>query len=224
MQSPESPLLVMDPNTDLCFEFVPNATATTILHLKNIHSENVAFKVKTTAPRAYLVRPNQGILRSNEAKELNIIMQPLGEHPGEVNHRFKVLAASTSLSPKATSQEVMDFWNSLSNEKIQSAKLGVKVEERAQPEPVEPDTQKADQKSEHIKSQIKDLGEFNHKLESEKGDLENQLRRIQDDLKRKEEMVKHAEETKNGGFGILHILMCFVAGMIFGYLSSVSNS
>lgn len=39
---------------------------TSHLHLRNPTNDTVIFKVKTTAPRQYCVRPNSGVLQSQE--------------------------------------------------------------------------------------------------------------------------------------------------------------
>lgn len=44
-----------------------------ILTIKNIHDLPIMFKVKTTMPVNYLVRPNQGILKPNAEAEVKVI-------------------------------------------------------------------------------------------------------------------------------------------------------
>ncbi|CAM9750140.1 unnamed protein product [Pylaiella littoralis] len=44
------------------------------LHLTNNGSESVAFKVKTTKPKRYLVRPNQGVIAPTENLEVSIVL------------------------------------------------------------------------------------------------------------------------------------------------------
>jgi hypothetical protein len=43
-----------------------------ILHIKNISQEKIIFKVKTTQPSWYFVRPNQQILEANGSEEVII--------------------------------------------------------------------------------------------------------------------------------------------------------
>lgn len=52
------------------------ALTKTIVTVSNLSSTpgGVAFKVKTTKPRRYIVRPNQGILGPGERKEVAILM------------------------------------------------------------------------------------------------------------------------------------------------------
>lgn len=81
------------------------ALAKTLVTVSNLSSNpgGVAFKVKTTKPRRYLVRPNQGILGPGERKEVAILMssekqaeaqKELEEHA--VSDKFQVVYLSLS--------------------------------------------------------------------------------------------------------------------------------
>ena len=60
-------IVTIDPETDLVFldvkgpDSVPGQLKAT-LTIANLTKGNLAYKVKTTAPRHYVVKPNQGIL------------------------------------------------------------------------------------------------------------------------------------------------------------------
>ncbi|CAG9310138.1 unnamed protein product [Blepharisma stoltei] len=230
----ERVFLMMIPNKELEFEYIQNATVTSSLNLKNVHTAPVAFKVRTTAPKSYLVRPSQGILYPGEAKELSIIMQPLSEHPGDVAHRFLVQAIPTQLNPSTcSSQDLNDIWTN-AKEGSQNTKLSVKIldEQRVfQPrptvyiDPVENQPKPSVEKIEEIKKQIKEQANFNAKLEEKSNELEAKLKKLNEEQKRKEFDPKRVgTETADKGFGLFHILMCLVAGIILGYLSSVNRN
>lgn len=70
MASTQEPLLQITPNDEVVFEFVPNETITSILELVSLAGTNVAFKLKTTAPKVFLIRPNQGVLAPGETVNL----------------------------------------------------------------------------------------------------------------------------------------------------------
>jgi len=55
------------------------------LELTNISSSLVAFKIKTTAPERYLVRPTQGYLTLQETKKCVIILSKMREFPSSEN-------------------------------------------------------------------------------------------------------------------------------------------
>lgn len=51
------------------------------IHVKNDTESPIAFKVKTTAPKLYCVRPNSGVLQPGEAGQVTIIFQGLPDEP-----------------------------------------------------------------------------------------------------------------------------------------------
>lgn len=58
--------------------------------------EKVAFKVQTTVPEAYLVRPSVGFLGIGEVSEVVITLKTGKLHPTQ-KHKFSVLAVPTDL-------------------------------------------------------------------------------------------------------------------------------
>jgi len=54
---------------------VVNKTLEKSLFLKNTSEKAVAFKVKTTAPKRYCVRPNSSVIKAHESIEVRIVMQ-----------------------------------------------------------------------------------------------------------------------------------------------------
>lgn len=50
---------------------------TEYFHLSNPTEKNIAFKVKTTAPKRYCVRPNNGILLPGKSINVAVMLQPL---------------------------------------------------------------------------------------------------------------------------------------------------
>lgn len=61
------------------FELRKNVPCT--LALQNPTGERVAFKVKTTSPKKYCVRPSSGIVEPGSSKEVQVIMQAQREYP-----------------------------------------------------------------------------------------------------------------------------------------------
>ena len=53
------------PSGDLVFKGPFNAISTTTLKLSNSGTERLAYKIKTTAPKRYCVKPNCGFLEPN---------------------------------------------------------------------------------------------------------------------------------------------------------------
>lgn len=76
-------MLRITPDKTLEFEAVGGAQAPVVLKLENAQSTHTAFKIKTTAPKSYLVKPSSGVLEPNGSLEVNILLIPLFEPPKE---------------------------------------------------------------------------------------------------------------------------------------------
>ena len=56
--------------------------------LKNANASSyVAFKIKTTAPKRYCVRPNSGLLAPDDIMDVKVMLQPGGT---DEKHKFQV--------------------------------------------------------------------------------------------------------------------------------------
>jgi DNA-directed RNA polymerase I, II, and III subunit RPABC2 len=83
---------------------------TTTLVLKNVTDGTVAYKVKTTAQKKYLVSPSNGILTAGETVTVSILRQARYV-PAEKEDRFMVLACPTTRTEKLSRDE----WGAQSN-------------------------------------------------------------------------------------------------------------
>lgn len=84
-------ILVLDPPTDLKFKGPFTDVVTTNLKLRNPSDRKVCFKVKTTAPRRYCVRPNSGIIDPGSTVTVSVMLQPFDYDPNEKSkHKFMV--------------------------------------------------------------------------------------------------------------------------------------
>uniref|UniRef100_A0A3P8YUA0 Vesicle-associated membrane protein-associated protein A n=1 Tax=Esox lucius TaxID=8010 RepID=A0A3P8YUA0_ESOLU len=84
-------ILVLEPPYDLKFKGPFTEVVTTNLKLKNPSDKRVCFKVKTTAPRRYCVRPNSGMIESGGTVTVSVMLQPFEYDPNEKSkHKFMV--------------------------------------------------------------------------------------------------------------------------------------
>jgi len=131
--APVMTLLKIEPEDSLYFCKTPQHNQPArILKLTNASSGHVAFKVKTTAPKSYLVRPSSGTVRPGESQEVQIILQPPSGNDGPANnHRFLVQAV-VAKDAEAVSR---DAWAEIPKDKVQEHRLNVVLEERNVEEP-----------------------------------------------------------------------------------------
>jgi len=103
-------LLSLNPDTSLQFcKTGQGSSPSRILKLTNTTQGQVAFKVKTTAPKAYLVRPSAGVVGPNGQQEVQIILQPQGIEGQPNNHRFLVQAVASSSAEPLSRDEWMEL-------------------------------------------------------------------------------------------------------------------
>lgn len=96
-----APIISVDPAQYLEFyESVIDGTSGTseaTMTLTNLTDGQAAFKIKTTRPRKYCVKPNWGRLGPRETKVVKVILQsPLDEGEEKSKHKFLVESMATS--------------------------------------------------------------------------------------------------------------------------------
>ncbi|GAV08595.1 hypothetical protein RvY_18260 [Ramazzottius varieornatus] len=115
-------VLVINPKNSLLFKGPSNQPANVQIGLTNPSTKWVAFKVKTTAPKRYCVRPNGGFIRSNESCSVNIAYQP-GDGPNDaaerLKHKFLVQAIFTDNDQVHLDQ----IWKDVPKDQIMESKI-----------------------------------------------------------------------------------------------------
>ncbi|XP_072460329.1 vesicle-associated membrane protein-associated protein A isoform X1 [Notamacropus eugenii] len=113
-------ILLLDPPTDLKFKGPFTDVVTTNLKLRNPSDRKVCFKVKTTAPRRYCVRPNSGIIDPGSTVTVSVMLQPFDYDPNEKSkHKFMV---QTIFAPSNTS-DMEAVWKEAKPDELMDSKL-----------------------------------------------------------------------------------------------------
>ncbi|KAG7440878.1 VAMP-associated protein [Guyanagaster necrorhizus] len=82
------------------------------LSITNPNAQPIAFKVKTTAPRLYCVRPNSGRVEPGETVEVSVMLQAMKEEPPiNAKCKDKFLIQSTLITPEKESRALQDIWS-----------------------------------------------------------------------------------------------------------------
>merc|ERR1711934_1188306 len=66
---------------ELQFQVVVGDYSKRQMRLHNKGNKPIAYKIKTTNPKQYFVRPNQGVVGPNERKPIAVMMGKLSEMP-----------------------------------------------------------------------------------------------------------------------------------------------
>ncbi|CAG2188011.1 VAPA [Mytilus edulis] len=154
-------VLRLDPDIELKFKGPFTDVVTSELKLTNPSDQKVCFKVKTTAPKRYCVRPN-------------IMLQPFDYDPLEKNkHKFMV---QTMFAPDGSIESQEQLWKEAKPESLMDSKL--KYEEET--EKIKPVKQVQLETSQTIKSSPESEG---RKGESDKQRLQAEIEKLQDENK-----------------------------------------
>ncbi|XP_062897649.1 vesicle-associated membrane protein-associated protein B/C isoform X3 [Mobula hypostoma] len=113
-------VLVLEPPNELKFKGPFTDVVTTNLKLSNPSDKNVCFKVKTTAPRRYCVRPNSGVIDAGTSINVSVMLQPFDYDPNEKSkHKFMV----QSMFAPADCQDMEAVWKEAKSDDLMDSKL-----------------------------------------------------------------------------------------------------
>jgi len=119
MSKPDN-LLTIDPAIELKFKGPFTQPVTSHMSLKNPTDKKILFKIKTTAPKKYCVRPNCGTIDPKSSVEIAICLQPFVFDPNEKNkHKFMV----QSLVAPEGEINAEQLWKDIPSEQVMDAKL-----------------------------------------------------------------------------------------------------
>lgn len=99
------------PNAQLGFSRPFNQIVKRSLNVTNHNAQPVAFKVKTTAPKLYCVRPNSGRIEPGETCEVAVLLQPMKEDPPlNAKCKDKFLVQTTFITPEREQGSISELW------------------------------------------------------------------------------------------------------------------
>ncbi|CAH1964051.1 unnamed protein product [Acanthoscelides obtectus] len=113
-------VLQIEPQNELRFRGPFVVPVTSYMKLTNPSDKTVMFKIKTTAPKKYCVRPNAGILDPNSSIQIAICLQPFQFDPAEKNkHKFMV---QSTFAPEGDIS-VDQVWKEIQPDQLMDSKL-----------------------------------------------------------------------------------------------------
>lgn len=105
----------MTPHAQLGFPRPLTEVVTRPLLISNPNKFPVSFKVKTTAPKSYCVKPNAGFIPAGQRTEIQIMLQPMAKEPPlAAKCRDKFLVQSAAVPSHLADASAGDFWAELS--------------------------------------------------------------------------------------------------------------
>ncbi|XP_030021631.1 vesicle-associated membrane protein-associated protein B isoform X4 [Manduca sexta] len=113
-------VLTIEPQNELKFKGLFEQGCTTYMRLTNPSNDTVLFKIKTTAPKKYCVRPNSGVIEPNSKVEIAITPQPVYVDPNE-KHKHKFMVQSV-IAPEGKTN-IDQVWKEISPDQLMDYKL-----------------------------------------------------------------------------------------------------
>lgn len=113
-------LLIIEPAHELKFVGPFCTAVSSFMRLTNPTEHVILFKIKTTAPKKYCVRPNCGILEPKDTIEITIVLQPFIFEAAEKNkHKFMV---QSMIMPEGD-VNIDSVWKDCNPENLMDSKL-----------------------------------------------------------------------------------------------------
>ncbi|XP_062231244.1 vesicle-associated protein 2-2-like isoform X2 [Phragmites australis] len=120
---------------ELRFLFEVKKQSSCSVHLANRSDQYVAFKIKTTSPKRYCVRPNVGVILPRASQHFVVTMQAQKNAPPDLQIKDKFLV-QTTVVPFGTADEdiVPAFFSKETDQYIEENKLRVVLVSTSQPQ------------------------------------------------------------------------------------------
>lgn len=118
--------LQLDPSNELRFKGpFENDFSSVTLSISNPTEKRIAFKIKTTAPKRYCVKPNSGVLDPTKSMKVNVLLQPFSHDPNEkLKHKFMVqYLYLNEEESKRDASDILNGWKDVQSSRLLDIKL-----------------------------------------------------------------------------------------------------
>ncbi|XP_058085337.1 vesicle-associated protein 1-2-like [Magnolia sinica] len=230
-------LLSIEPQ-ELKFPFELKKQISCSLQLSNKTDNYVAFKVKTTNPKKYCVRPNTGIVMPRTTCDVTVTMQSQREAPPDMQCKDKFLLQSVIANPGATGKDITpEMFNKESGNLVEECKL--RVVYVSPPQPPSPVQEGSDEGS-SPRASLSDNGNMNAsefapvsrayvEPQDKSSEAKALISRLTDEKKsaiqqndklRQELELLRREGSKghSSGFSFIFVVIIAFLGILLGYL------
>ncbi|OWM86443.1 vesicle-associated protein 1-2-like [Punica granatum] len=226
-------LLDIEP-VELKFPFELRKQISCSLQLSNKTDDYVAFKVKTTNPKKYCVRPNTGVVRPRSTCDVIVTMQAQKEAPLDMQCKDKFLLQSVKAINGVTAKDITaEMFSKEAGNAVEECKLRVVyVSPPRPPSPVREGSEEGSSPrasvsengsangSEVQRSLLESQEESSEtralivKLMEEKNDAIQQTNKLRQEL----ELLRRGVNQKGGGISLMFVVLVGFLGILLGFL------
>jgi len=122
-------------SNQLTFPLISDSSVTTVIKLSNLTDEYVAFKMKTTNPKRYSVKPNLSIIPPNSSADVSVTVSYRSDPPLiDDKDKFQIQSVVFSGDPNTQVNELKEQWQSFDDESIRKQRVTCKFLQNSQPE------------------------------------------------------------------------------------------
>ncbi|XP_077236057.1 vesicle-associated protein 1-3-like [Tasmannia lanceolata] len=224
--------------TELKFPFELKKQSSCSLQLTNKTEQYVAFKVKTTNPKKYCVRPNSGIVLPGMTCDVTVTMQAHKEAPPDLQCKDKFLLQSVAANPGATIKDITpEMFSKQAGKVVEEFKLRVVYIPANPPSPVPEGSDEGNSP----RASVLDNGNTNaslfdavsrsvdepkekaseawgiiSKLTDEKTSAIQQRQKLRQELDQ-ELLRKQISKSRGNGFSFMFVVAIGILGILFGF-------
>lgn len=229
-------LLHIEP-LELKFQFELKKQIACSLQLTNKSDNYVAFKVKTTNPKKYCVRPNTGIVIPHSTCDVIVTMQAQKEAPPDMQCKDKFLLQCAIASPGATAKDITpEMFNKESGNHVEESKL--KVVYVSPPQPPSP-VQEGSEEGSSPRASVSENGAVNSSdfnnvsrafvdsqdnssetkaLISKLTEEKNSAIQLNNKLQQELELLRREHKRGHGGISLMYVVIIGFIGILLGYI------
>ncbi|KAJ9188477.1 hypothetical protein P3X46_003833 [Hevea brasiliensis] len=223
--------------TELKFPFELKKQSSCSMQLTNKSDKYVAFKVKTTNPKKYYVRPNTGIILPQTSCNVTVTMQAPKEAPHDMQCKDKFLLQSVAAPDGTTMKDITpDMFNKENGKDVEEFKLRVVYIPANPPSPVPEESEEESSLSasvlengnqdallfeavsrslEEPKEKSSEAWSTISKLTEEKASVLQQNQQLRQEV---ELMRRQGSKTPDGGFSLFLVVLVGLFGILVGYV------
>eukprot|EP00262_Sarcandra_glabra_P013088 TRINITY_DN3551_c0_g1_i1.p1 TRINITY_DN3551_c0_g1~~TRINITY_DN3551_c0_g1_i1.p1 ORF type:complete len:237 (+),score=50.67 TRINITY_DN3551_c0_g1_i1:222-932(+) len=223
--------------TELKFPFELKKQSSCSLQLTARTDQYVAFKVKTTNPKKYCVRPNSGIIAPGTTCEITVTMQAQKEAPPDMQCKDKFLLQSVAVNDGGTAKDISpEMFSKEAGKVVEEFKLRVIYIPANPPSPVPEGSEEGSpprasplengnsnaslfdaesRPSDEPKDKTSEAWSMISKLTEEKTSAVQQNKKLQQEL---ELLRSEINESRAGGFSLMLVVAIAFLGVLIGYL------
>ncbi|XP_058086935.1 vesicle-associated protein 1-3-like isoform X2 [Magnolia sinica] len=194
--------------TELKFPFELKKQSSCSLQLTNKTDQHIAFKVKTTNPKKYCVRPNTGVVLPGATCDVTVTMQAQKDAPPDLQCKDKFLLQSVAASDAVTVKDITpEMFNKEDGKVVEEFKLRVVYIPANPPSPVPEESEEGSSP----RASLLDNGNPNASLSDAASRSSGEHKENPEELLRKE------ASKSQGGSSFMFVVLIGLLGILVGY-------